>query len=35
MKPAPPAAPTTKECPQCSMTIPLQAKRCGHCTSQL
>ena len=35
MKPAPPAAPTTKECPQCAMTIPLQAKRCGHCTSQL
>ena len=35
MKPAPPAVPTTKECPQCAMPIPLQAKRCGHCTSQL
>jgi large conductance mechanosensitive channel len=34
-KPAPPAAPTTKECPQCAMTIPIQAKRCGHCTTQL
>jgi len=26
-----PAAPTTKECPECLMTIPLNAKRCGHC----
>jgi large conductance mechanosensitive channel len=34
-KPAAPEAPTTKECPQCAMTIPIQAKRCGHCTSQL
>jgi large conductance mechanosensitive channel len=34
-KPAPPAPPTTKECPQCAMTIPIQAKRCGHCTTQL
>jgi large conductance mechanosensitive channel len=34
-KPAAPAAPTTKECPQCALTIPIQAKRCGHCTSQL
>ncbi len=30
-----PAAPTTRDCPQCAMTIPLGAKRCGHCTSQL
>jgi len=28
-------APTTKDCPQCAMTIPLAAKRCGHCTTQL
>ena len=29
-----PAAPvTTKECPQCAMAIPLNAKKCGHCTS--
>jgi len=34
-KPAAPAAPTTKDCPQCAMTIPIQAKRCGHCTTQL
>jgi large conductance mechanosensitive channel len=35
-KPAPaPAAPTTKPCPQCTVEIPLAAKRCPHCTSQL
>jgi large conductance mechanosensitive channel len=34
-KPAPPGPPTTKDCPQCAMTIPIQAKRCGHCTTQL
>ncbi|HKW63488.1 MAG TPA: large conductance mechanosensitive channel protein MscL [Candidatus Acidoferrum sp.] len=34
-KPASSAAPTTKECPQCAMTIPIAAKRCGHCTSQV
>ena len=34
-KPAAPAAPTTKDCPQCAMAIPLAAKRCGHCTAQL
>jgi len=31
----PAAAPTTKDCPQCAMTIPIAAKRCGHCTSQV
>ena len=35
VKPAPAAAPATKDCPQCAMAIPVQAKRCGHCTSQL
>ena len=35
VKPAPPAAPTTRDCPQCAMSIPTQAKRCGHCTTQL
>ncbi len=30
-----PAAPTTKECPQCLSVIPLKARRCAHCTSQL
>ena len=34
-KPAPPAAPTTKDCPQCAMAIPIAARRCGHCTAQL
>ena len=34
-KPAVAAAPTTKDCPQCAMSIPIQAKRCGHCTAQL
>jgi large conductance mechanosensitive channel len=34
-KPAPAVAPTTKDCPQCAMAIPLAAKRCGHCTTQL
>jgi len=34
-KPAAPPAPTTKDCPQCAMSIPIQAKRCGHCTTQL
>jgi large conductance mechanosensitive channel len=34
-KPEAPAAPTTKDCPQCAMAIPLAAKRCCHCTTQL
>jgi large conductance mechanosensitive channel len=29
------AAPTTKDCPYCYSSIPIQATRCGHCTSQL
>ena len=33
-KPAPVAV-TTKECPQCLSLVPLQAKRCSQCTSQL
>jgi len=32
---APAAEPTTKECPFCLSTIPLQATRCPHCTSEL
>jgi large conductance mechanosensitive channel len=31
----PPAEPTTKECSFCFTTIPIQASRCPHCTSQL
>jgi len=34
-RPAPAAAPTTRDCPHCLMTIPLNAKRCGHCTGQV
>ena len=33
--PAPAAAPTTKECPFCCTSIPIKAKRCPSCTSQL
>jgi large conductance mechanosensitive channel len=33
--PAAPAAPTTKDCPFCCMPIPIPAKRCPQCTSQL
>ena len=32
---APPAVPTTKECPHCLSAIPVKATRCGHCTSEL
>ena len=31
--PAPAAAPTTKKCGQCRFDIPLDAKKCGFCTS--
>jgi large conductance mechanosensitive channel len=34
-KPEAPAGPTTKDCPQCAMAIPLAARRCGHCATQL
>lgn len=34
-KPAPAAAVTTKECVFCATEIPLAAKRCPHCTSEL
>jgi len=32
---APPAEPTTRECPFCLSEIPLRATRCPHCTSEL
>ena len=31
--PAPAA--TTKKCPECKMDIPIDARRCAHCTSQV
>lgn len=29
------AAPVSKDCPACAMTIPIKATRCPHCTSEL
>jgi large conductance mechanosensitive channel len=35
-KPKPGAAdPVSKECPYCTMTIPIKATRCPHCTSEM
>ncbi len=34
-RPSPTAAPVSKECPACAMTIPIKATRCPHCTSEL
>jgi large conductance mechanosensitive channel len=31
----PVAAPVTRACPECKMEIPIDARRCGHCTSQV
>lgn len=31
----PPPDPTTKKCPECLSEIPIDAKRCAHCTSPL
>jgi len=31
-KEPPPAAPTTKKCPECLSEIPIDARRCSHCT---
>ena len=28
----PPAAPTTRQCPECLSDIPIEARRCAHCT---
>jgi len=33
-RPLPPS-PSTKECPQCAMVIPVRAVRCPHCTSSV
>ena len=29
------AAPVSKDCPFCAMTIPIKATRCPHCTSEM
>lgn len=34
-KPAPAAVSSTKDCPFCCTAIPLKAKRCPNCTSEL
>src|SRR5712692_4962458 len=34
-RPAPAAAPATKECPYCLSVVALKATRCPHCTSEL
>jgi large conductance mechanosensitive channel len=35
VKPAPAAAPATRECPYCLSAIPLKATKCMNCTSEL
>jgi large conductance mechanosensitive channel len=34
-EPQPAAAPVTRDCPYCTMAIPLQARRCPQCTSEI
>jgi large conductance mechanosensitive channel len=34
-RPQPSAAPVAKDCPACTMSIPIKATRCPHCTSEL
>ncbi len=34
-KPAPVAAPTTRDCPYCLGAVPLKATKCMYCTSEL
>ena len=34
-RPTPDAAPVSKDCPFCAMTIPIKATRCPHCTSEM
>ena len=34
-RPTADAAPITKDCPACQMTIPVKATRCPHCTTEL
>jgi len=31
----PPPEPSNRDCPYCLSSIPIKAKRCGHCTSDL
>lgn len=34
-QPEPPTPPSEKTCPRCRMTVPAEATRCGHCTSEI
>src|SRR5581483_47204 len=34
-KPSPTAPAVAKDCPACTMSIPIKATRCPHCTSEL
>lgn len=34
-RPHPNAPPVAKDCPACTMSIPIRATRCPHCTSEL
>jgi large conductance mechanosensitive channel len=34
-KPSPAADPVVKDCPACTMSIPIKATRCPHCTTEL
>jgi large conductance mechanosensitive channel len=34
-RPSPTAEPVAKNCPACTMSIPIKATRCPHCTSDL
>jgi large conductance mechanosensitive channel len=34
-RPKPGAPAVTKDCPACTMTIPIKATRCPHCTSEM
>jgi large conductance mechanosensitive channel len=34
-RPNPKAEPVVKDCPACTMSIPIKATRCPHCTSEL
>jgi len=34
-KPAPAAAPATRDCPYCLSAVPIKATRCSQCTSEL
>lgn len=34
-RPSPGTPPVVKDCPACTMSIPINAKRCPHCTTEM